>query len=255
MLSKAKIKYLSSLKKKKFRQKYNKFLVEGDKITREIIQDENINIHSIYGLRSWFRSNRKDYPSIKKKYVEIDSKELNLISSLTSPNQVVVEAEIPGNIIRKEEVRSNLCFALDGIRDPGNLGTILRIADWFGIPFIFCSPDCADLFNPKVLQASMGAFLRVKCMVIELEELFSTFIDHPIIGAVLDGQNLFSADIPKKGFLLIGNESRGISKDLLTQVQYKVTIPGPGNGAESLNAAVACGILTAVIKNEKGLML
>ena len=139
-------------------------------------------------------------------------------------------------------------FYLDGIQDPGNMGTIMRIADWFSIPYIFCSETSVDIWNPKVVQSSMGAFLRVKAFEVNFQDIKTHFPNLPIFATILRGDNIFKMDAPSKGIIVIGNEGSGISDTILNQTDFKISIPG-GGGAESLNAGVATGIVCAVLCN------
>lgn len=245
MLSKAKIKYVNSLKHKKFRQKYNNFVAEGDKIAREILKHQMNAIEMVFATQQWV-DNQDTMPlHLNSKINIVTSTELKKISSLQTPNQVllIVQQLLMPELIVAEQ----LTLVLDRIQDPGNMGTILRIADWFGIRQVVCSAECVDVYNPKVVQASMGAFLRVKTYhrdVIALCE--NTTL--PIYGAVLKGENLFQIKPPKAGLIVIGNESKGISGALQNQLTHRITIPSNG-GAESLNAGVATGIICAAFRN------
>ena len=145
-------------------------------------------------------------------------------------------------------INTSLTLFLADLQNPGNLGSILRIADWFGLPYVFCSKNCVEAFNPKVIQASMGAFLRVKIRTIEFADLIEQVPNLPTFAAVLQGTNVFKADLPKNGLLIIGNEGAGVSDAIIQQASHLVKIPkGKQGGAESLNAAVAAGILCAAI--------
>lgn len=140
-----------------------------------------------------------------------------------------------------------MCFYLDGIQDPGNLGSILRIADWFGFAAVYCSPDCVDVFNPKVVQASMGAVLRMPVWEIPISDLCEQPSTFPVLGAMLDAENVMNAQLPNHGLLVIGNEGKGISTEVMAFLTQRISIPKhPKGGAESLNAAVAAGILAAL---------
>jgi RNA methyltransferase, TrmH family len=249
MLSQNKIKYLTALQSKKFRQKYNIFLAEGDKIGLEIIKNDKIKIEEIFALPGWIEKNMEFLKPFRDRLIEITEAELKKISCLTTPNQVLISAHIPDFEIDKTLINSDLSLYLDGIQDPGNMGTILRTADWFGIKNVFCSDTCVDIFNPKVIQASMGAFLRVKSQEIDLQELISE--DLPVYGALLEGNNIFETDFSKRGIIVIGSEGKGISDTILPLLTHKIKIPAYGNGAESLNAAVATGIICAVFRNVK----
>lgn len=250
-LSKAKISYLNSLKQKKFRQKYNNFLVEGDKSVRELLSRPTSQIENIYALDSWIN----DYPDLTEKWgnklINIKQNELRKISQLTTPNQVLVVAKQFEESWKHELAQCSLSLFLDNIQDPGNLGTILRIADWFAIPYVFRSAGCVDIYNSKVIQASMGAFMRVKSPKIELSEIKMQLPDTPILGALMEGENVFTLSGLKSGILVIGNEGKGISKENIELLSQKITIPAPqGSGAESLNAGVATGIIVShLLKN------
>ena len=244
-LSKNTIKWLRSLRLKKYRQKYNKFVVEGDKIALEILRQNRIAITAIYALDSWIQTNEIQL-ELHRSYINLISEaDLKKVSALSTPNQVLIVAELP----KTTELSFTKALYLDGIQDPGNLGTILRIADWFGLDAVFCSEDCADLYNQKVIQASMGAFLRVPASRLSSSELLINLAYRPLIGATLEGANLFQASLPQKGILVIGSEGKGISKEIAGILESEITIPKGHGGAESLNAGVACGIICAVWVN------
>ena len=248
MLSQNKIKYLTALHSKKFREKYNIFLAEGDKICLEIVTSKKVKIEEIFAVSSWIEKNAELLQPFRDRLIEISEAELKKISCLTTPNQVLISAHQPSFEIDKLLINSSLSLYLDGIQDPGNMGTILRNADWFGIENVFCSDTCVDIFNPKVIQASMGAFLRVKSQEIDLEALITENL--PIYGALLEGNNIFEEKLSANGIIVIGSEGKGISDALLPFITHKIKIPAYGNGAESLNAAVAAGIICAAFRNK-----
>ena len=246
MLSKAKISYVQSLKQKKFRQKYNNFLVEGDKSARELLELSGAEVEFIFALPTWAEKNASLVRKYGEKLLIVNAIELKKISQLKTPNQVLVVARQLEDEWSKEKVTQGFSLYLDGIQDPGNMGTILRIADWFGIEYVFCSKECADIYNPKVIQSTMGAFMRVKAPKVELSSLKNEFPDLPILGALMQGENVYSLDKLPAGILVIGNEGRGISEETQTLLTHKITIPAPiGSGAESLNAGVATGIIVS----------
>jgi len=248
-VSKNTIKYIKSLRLKKFRQKYNIFLVEGDKIAREAISEAPALIQAIYALPEWINDNGRRIP--ENKLHSVSHKELKQLSLLTTPNQVLMTLRIPDYDKEKLPFAQELCLYLDGIQDPGNMGTILRIADWFGIPTVLCSQDCVDAYHPKVIQATMGAFLRVSCVEYPLEEIISHLPDIPVLGAAMDGESVFKIKKPSRGLLVIGNEGNGMATATERLLTQKIAIPAPAHSrAESLNAAVATGILCAVIRGE-----
>lgn len=250
MLSKNNIKYICSLKLKKFRQKYNNFVVEGDKISKEMLLHANVEIENIYALPSWIETNAGLLKNHNKKLVPITEIELKKITFLTTPNEVLIIARTLPETVDEEVVNHSLSLFLDGIQDPGNLGTIIRTADWFGIKTVFCSEDCVSLYNPKTLQATMGAFLRVKVIPMAFPALVAKFPKLPVFGTDTDGKNIFDAKLEKNGIIVIGSEGQGISPPVLERINFKLTIPpGASGGAESLNAAVAAGIICAVFNN------
>ena len=246
MLSASQQKFLTALQVKKYRQKYHKFTVEGSKLVLELLSQKRISVSAIYGLERWATENTAALATFNQIFTPVSEADLKKVSALTTPNAVLAVAEIPGmsNIVLNAPVAT--AFYLDGIRDPGNMGAILRIADWFGFPAVFCSPDCADVYNQKVVQASMGAIFRVPVQEITLGDLLQSRPACPVMGAVLDGENLFEAKLPPEGLLVIGSEGSGISPNVEALLTRRLTIPrGRGGGAESLNASVAAGILAA----------
>lgn len=174
--------------------------------------------------------------------------ELEKISSLQKPNQVLLIAE-QQEPAGEPELKNHFILALDGIQDPGNLGTIIRIADWFGIDQIIASKDTAELYNPKVIQSTMGSFLRVKVWYRNLETILQKK-QVPVYGALLNGESMYNTASPKEGILVIGNESKGIRETILPFIHHAITIPRIGK-AESLNAAVATGILLSQLKSSQ----
>ncbi len=248
MLSKSAIKYINSLKLKKFRQRYGKFTAEGDKIVKEILQHPNIVPEFIYCSSEWQDNNNVLLNTHSIEPILVTANELKKISSLQTPNHVLAVLPQLDNELQSIAFQQNLTLVLDTIQDPGNLGTILRIADWFGIPQVVCSPECVDLYNYKVVQSSMGAFLRVNVVFENLEKLFENHPQIPKYGALLSGEDIFKTSLSKNGFILIGNESKGISPSLEKYLTHQIKIPANG-GAESLNAAVATGIICAAFRN------
>ena len=247
-ISKSTIKYVKSLRLKKFRQKYNNFIVEGDKMGREALNYAPSFIEAVYALGSWLEAHASTLANDKKHPVtEVELKKLSL---LTTPNQVLIVMRPPNNDLTKDLLAGQMSIYLDGIQDPGNMGTILRIADWFGIQTVICSSSCVDTFHPKVIQATMGAFLRVKSPEASLETILKLIPDIPVLGAAMDGINIFEMpNIPKQAILVIGNEGNGISKITQNLITQRIAIPAAANSqAESLNAGVATGIICAVLK-------
>lgn len=243
-VSKNDIKFVQSLRLKKFRQKYNNFIAEGEKIAAEALLSDRCRIIRIFALPEWLHENAallsRIHPSV---LTEAGENELAKISALSTPNKVLMVLEAPPS---GDLPLIQTALYLDDVQDPGNLGAILRIADWFAVPQVFCSPGSVDVYNPKVVQASMGAFLRVDSQEVDLETLLRRQPELPVLGAVLDGENLFGAPLPSSGLLVVGNESKGIRPATQLLLSHRISIPrAPGGGAESLNAAVATGIITS----------
>ncbi|MEL7118261.1 MAG: RNA methyltransferase [Bacteroidota bacterium] len=222
------------------------FICEGDKIVKELLQNPSYNIDFICALPTWLQKNDALIPSTLLNVLEVNGKILKKISNLKTPNDVLAVVDIPENALDSQLIDKQPCLYLDALQDPGNLGTILRIADWFGIPYLFLSSNTVEIYNPKVIQASMGAFLRVKTKIIEIEELKQLFPNKAILGADMGGENIFQADLPKDAIVVIGNEGNGISENNRQWLDQIISIPkGNNGGAESLNAAVATGIISA----------
>ena len=242
MLDKSKIKYIQSLGQKKVRDEEGVFIAEGPKIIAELLASADANILQLYALHDWIEANRNDCNGVE--IIEIDENDLTKISQLTTPNKVLA-------LVKKQETpvqlsaKGTVSLVLDTIQDPGNLGTIIRIADWFGIKQIICSKSCADMYNPKVIQSTMGSIVRVKMLYTDLAPWLEEQ-DVFIYAAALDGQNVTAMKKITEGLIVIGNESKGISAEIFEQVDVKITIPRIGK-AESLNAAVATGIILSHI--------
>ncbi len=234
MLSKNELKYIQSLCQKKQRQAEGLFIAEGTKLAEELLKS-HYPIRKIYATREW-----ESPVALTTAFMEVTDEELKRISSLQTPNKVLIIAEqVPP--AAEPDLSSGITLLLDGIQDPGNLGTLIRIADWFGVKQVIAGEHTAEMYNPKVIQSTMGSFIRVNVSYRSLEELLSS-CKLPVYGALLKGNNVNSMKPITDGLLIIGNESKGISNELLPYITDPVTIPRMG-GAESLNAAVAAGII------------
>lgn len=248
MLSKAQIKYIQSLQQKKLRHTHYVYVIEGEKSIYEYLQS-NHPLDNIYATEEWISENHALLQKKKLSVVEVTSRELEQISSLTTPNKVLALAKIP-EIPSLQEMESlltkGLHLALENIQDPGNLGTIIRTADWFGVDSIICSEDCVDVYNSKVVQATMGSLARVKIFTTELSSLFEKS-PLTIYAATLEGENIFNQKLPKDTIVLIGNESKGISNELAQSAYKKISIPRFGK-AESLNASIAAAVILALFR-------
>ncbi|MCU0322360.1 MAG: RNA methyltransferase [Chitinophagaceae bacterium] len=235
MVSKNEFKYIQSLCHKKQRLLEGAFIAEGPKLLEELLSS-NYVIHKIYATQSWLNTQMNQLNTI----TEISDEELGRMSSLQSPNQVLAIVQQKPNILPKVEGKMNLL--LDGIQDPGNLGTIIRIADWFGIENILCTDDTAELYNNKVVQSTMGSFCRLNIWYGNVVEAVLEQNNMPVYGALLNGISIYETNTIKAGILVIGNEGKGIREKILPFIQHPITIPKIGQ-AESLNAAVATGII------------
>lgn len=249
VLSRNQIKYLGSLKIKKFRRTHNQFLAEGDKIVRDIIHNNLAVIRQLVASPAWLATNRISVSPSIQEVIEADLTDLDRISSLETPPSVIALLDMPGVRYSPREVSSSLSIALDTIQDPGNLGTIIRTADWFGIRNIFCNEECVDCYNPKVVQASMGAILHVGIQYVDLAEFLAGFSgkpDFPVYGTYMDGIPISSVTPVKRGIVVFGNEARGISPEISPHIGQKLTIPPgtkePGR-VESLNVSSAVAIV------------
>ncbi|MCU0379789.1 MAG: RNA methyltransferase [Chitinophagaceae bacterium] len=249
MLLKSRIKYIQSLAHKKSRQEAGEFAVEGPKLMEEFLHAGPSQINVIYALEPWVEANKSLLKKIPQDQVQVISEQdLERISSLQTPNQVLGLVRKPANQTAPQLIEKPV-LVLDTIQDPGNLGTMIRTADWFGLEHIVCSHGCADCFNPKVVQSTMGSILRVRISYTDLEPWIRTLGQVPVFATTLEGRNLFSMKPIEAGLILIGNESRGLDPALASLATEQVTIPRKGS-AESLNAAVAAGIVLAVLCGE-----
>lgn len=243
MISKNEVKYIQSLGHKKRRDEERLFLVEGSKMVAELVNDYPGAIVRLYATETFY-SHCPLAKNIPQHHVVTDD-ELERISQLQTPNQALA---LLNYFPQKEWEASptDWTLVLDAIRDPGNMGTIIRLADWFGIKQIVCSPDCADIYNPKVVQATMGSIMRVTIIEKELTSFLSNQ-QLPVVGAVLGGKELASFQFPKAGILVIGNEANGIREDVIPLLTDALMIPRFGE-AESLNAAIATSIFLWELK-------
>jgi RNA methyltransferase, TrmH family len=242
MLSKTKVKYIQSLCHKKQREKEALFIAEGPKIVEEMILSPVINVQAVFATEDWVTGHHRLMQQLGEGLLTvITPAELESITALSTPHQVLALAHIPETPVFNTS--KGITLILDGIQDPGNMGTLIRIADWFGLSQIVCSNDCVDVYNPKVVQASMGSLARLAVHYRELPEFLSAQPQIPVYAALLGGRPLHTLGaIADTAFLVIGNESKGIRPEITALPHEAVTIPRYG-AAESLNAAVAAGIL------------
>ena len=217
---------------------YGKFLVEGDKAVRELLHS-SFKIDAIYGLPDWISAQSSTQTIMHP----VTEHELQQISTQDRPDQAIAIAFIPAQE-DNAALAPELYIACDHLNDPGNAGTIIRIADWFGIRTVIFSEGSVDVYNPKVVSAAKGSLFRIRVLHWDLQELFNNNKHLSIIGAAMDGENIYESKLPTSGILLIGNEANGISNELYPLVTKKISIPSFGD-AESLNAGVATGIIVS----------
>jgi TrmH family RNA methyltransferase len=238
-ISKNQLKLITSLSQKKYRQKHRLFIAEGIKVVNELL-------NSSFEVEILFCANDFKTTICGDKITRISEVELKKISTLKSPNKVLGIFKIPEEKLLEN---SGLIIALDAINDPGNLGTIIRLCDWFGISQLICSKDTVDCYNQKVVQASMGSLTRISIHYIDLEDYLSA-TNLPTFIADMDGENVYKTVLPKEGILILGNEANGVSKEVKKQIQGKISIPrfGKTQETESLNVATATAILLSEFK-------
>lgn len=241
MVSKNQIKLISSLHQKKFRQLNQLFIAEGVKVIQELL-DARFELEHIYATTSMFEG------VVAAKFSLISNDELKKISALTVPNNCLAIFKIPET---KRFVEQGLVVALDSVRDPGNLGTILRICDWFGISQVVCSPDTVDIYNPKVIQATMGSIARVNCVFSDLLPILQN-TNLPVFGTFMDGENIYESTLPQEGIIVMGNEANGISELVENAIKNRIAIPrfGALQKTESLNVATATAIILSEFRRK-----
>lgn len=243
-LSSNEIKILSSLYLKKYRQKYNIFLAEGDKLTKELLRYDNFKLLTLYAHSSWLEPNKSSIPD-NLPVIEVTNKELERISSLKSPQPCILKVQLPDTEDTKVDLNKGKHIYLDGLQNPGNIGSIIRIADWFGFDSVIRDGRTSDFFNPKVIQASMGSFTRVQLLDVGNENLDTSGTTW--IGADMRGESIYDAALPQNGILVIGNEGQGISPEIKEKIEQFISIPpAEGSVTDSLNAAISTGIISAL---------
>lgn len=236
MISKNQIKYVHQLELKKFRKRDGVFVAEGPKVVGDLLR-AGFEAVQLYATSEWQHEGQQAQ--------EVSDEELRKISFLQHPQQVLA-------VFRMKESPaggSDLMLALDGVQDPGNLGTIIRIADWFGITTIYCSEDTADAWNPKVVQATMGSIARVNIIYNNIVDLLS-HTNKPVYGTLLDGTDIYGQQLADEGFIVMGNEGNGISEEVRELVSHRLLIPKYHEGPESLNVAVATAVVCAEFRRQ-----
>lgn len=234
MVSKNQIKLITGLQQKKYRAQHNLFIAEGHKVVQELLES-SFELHHLYTTDTLFKGLPHD------KVTFITDAELKKISNLTTPNTCLALFAMPDE---KPIIDTGLTVALDDVRDPGNLGTIIRLCDWFGITQLVCSEQCVDAYNPKVVMATMGSLSRVNVVYTHLETYLKE-TRRPVFGTFMDGENIYKGTMPTEGIIIMGNEANGISAEVEKLVTRKIAIPrfGQLQKTESLNVATATAII------------
>ena len=245
MIGKNKLKLIKSLAQKKYRLKEQSFLAEGDKIVLEVLESDN-KVKELFATPDFISENKK-YLHNAAQVIESTSAEIKKASFLQQPQSCLAICQLPLQPQLPSNLKGIFLF-LDGIQDPGNLGTIIRTCDWFGMNYLFCSPDTADVFNPKVIQASMGSFTRVKTIYTPFDALlvYLQKTKIPVYGTFLEGKNIYTENLPDKALIILGNEGRGIRKEVADKISFPLNIPSFSQAekkAESLNVAVTAAII------------
>ena len=237
MVEKSKIKYIQSLSQKKLRDEEGVFVAEGPKIINELLAEPNIESKELFATKEWLNTNEQPAAGA---VTEVDDAMLRRLSFLTTPNQVlgIFRKPVHGRFAPEGQVS----LLLQTIQDPGNMGSIIRCADWFGVTQLVCSRDCVDAFSPKTIQSTMGSIARVKVFYDDLAAIINAHRKVNVYAAALDGESVREMSAVEEAMIVVGNESKGISGEILDLCSGRITIPGKG-GAESLNAAVATGII------------
>ncbi len=241
MISKAKIKYIHSLNQKKVRKNEKVFVAEGPKVVGDLLAIQPAQ--TIIATKEWIERQDK---ALFTEYIEVNEEELKKVSFLQHPQEVIGIFDQRESPV-KPDPEKQLVLALDNVQDPGNLGTIIRIADWFGIESIVCSEDTTDIYNPKVIQATMGSIARVNLYYTDLEQYIAGLSKNiPVYGTFLNGQNIYTQELTSNGLVIMGNEGNGISENISRQITHRLLIPNYPQGrptTDSLNVAIATAII------------
>lgn len=255
MLSKKQVSLIVSLQRKKSRDEEKLFVIEGDKIVKEFLASSG-NVVTLIAKPEFIATLSTELLKSAREVIPVNYEDLKKMSSLTTPHNAMAVVDIPEVSPDTGKILENLCVALDCIQDPGNLGTIIRSAAWFGITNIVCSENSVDVYNPKVIQASMGAILNVNVWYMGLAGFLGKAREEsiPVYGALLDGESIYSKRLGQKGVIVLGNESKGISGDLIPFITDRILIPKFTNsvhGIESLNAAMAASVIFSEFARRK----
>ncbi len=255
VLEKGLVKLIRSLEQKKYRMQQGLFVVEGDKTVREML-GSSLTVEYLLAKTAWLEQLSANFPVHANHIIEINDKELSQISFLKTPNQAMALVRIPDYPLDMKELTKGLSLYLDQVQDPGNVGTMIRLADWFGIRHVLCGEGCADPFNPKTIQSTMGAMIRVKTYQADasfFQQLKSHHPDFPVYGTFLNGENIYNSSLSTNAVIVMGNESKGISDQIAQYVNRRLLIPSypPGEPtSESLNVATAAAIVCAEFRRK-----
>ena len=248
MLSKNKIKYIRSLELKKKRKEEQVFVAEGHKLVGDLLGHFPCKL--LIATSNWLKMN---HSATANEIIEVTQEELSRASLQKTPQEVLAVFVQPSYDLNPEVIKSSLCLALDEVQAPGNLGTIIRLADWFGIEHIICSQNTVDVYNPKTIQATMGGIARVKVHYTSLPEFIRSLGDTPVFGTFLDGKNMYEQPLSANGLIVMGNEGNGIGKEVEALINRKLYIPNYPQGketSESLNVAIATAIICAEFRRQ-----
>ena len=256
MVSKSKMNFILSLQKKKTREEEQLYVIEGDKLVKEFLA-ARIPVRILIAKPEFLNSLPLVHKQGVGEIIPSSYDDLRKISSLKTPHNALAVIEMPDIKMDTENLGKELSLALDCVQDPGNLGTIIRAAAWFGIRNIYCSENCVDVYNPKVIQASMGAILHVNVFYTDLSSLFASAPDKKvkIYGALVEGESIYSCKLGKSGIILLGNESKGISEELIPFITDRIMIPkqiDATSGIDSLNVSMAASVILSEFTRVRG---
>jgi TrmH family RNA methyltransferase len=248
MISNAKSKLIRSLRQKKFRDQHGLYLAEGDKVVLELINHPVHHIEELFTTPDWITSHRDLLTGINTRVTETTPGEIKKVSNLITPQDIIALVQIPGSRTDLSSLVEEPVLGFESVRDPGNLGTIIRTADWFGIRHLVCTPDSVDLYNPKVVQSTMGSMARVMVHYLDPKEVLEWVESNkkPVCGTFLRGESIYGAKLPESPLILFGNESRGLTDQFDGVIGQRLSIPsfpGEGTGSESLNLAASVAVV------------
>lgn len=244
MITQSEVKYLNSLAQRKFRQKYNKFIAEGHKICYELLSADAYVIEQIYCTNEWLAANVRSLQRFKAIITVVDAREMAKISQLKTANAALMVLHIPQYTFTDQDIGQQPVIYLDDVQDPGNVGTIIRIADWYGIKHVVRSSGTADFYSPKVVQSTMASFANVHLYSADYSDVCAQLPQHSSIGAVLGGESIAEFEWPTAPLIVMGNESKGITPETLGSIEHKIMLPGSeGRLADSLNVGIATALM------------